>query len=372
MSDVTPPAPDGPPGSGPSDPTGPPEPRLRLEDLTVAFGDHVALDAVDLEVGDAEVVALLGPSGCGKTTLLRVVAGLQAPTGGRVRLDGADVAAVPPHQRGVGLMFQEYALFPHRDVGSNVGFGLAMRRAPKAEVRQRVAEVLDLVGLGGYERRAVGALSGGEQQRVALARALAPSPRVLMLDEPLGALDRTLRDRLVVDLQHLFEELAVTVVYVTHDQGEALALADRVVVMERGAIAQVGSPGEVWAHPETASVAGLLGLATVVDVEVVGGVATAPWGTLGAVAGLGDGPGQVVVRPDSIVVGPPGSAGVRATVIGRTFRGERTVVRLALGATEAVVDAAVAPGAAPPDGAEVAVVIDPASVTAIGSGGDRR
>jgi thiamine transport system ATP-binding protein len=213
----------------------------------------------------------------------------------------------------------------------------------------------------------VAELSGGEQQRVALARALAPSPRVLMLDEPLGALDRSLRDRLVVDLQHIFGELEVTVVYVTHDQGEALALADRVVVMDRGAVAQQGAPGEVWGRPATASVARLLGLASIVEVVGRDGVAEAPWGPLGPVAGLPDGVGQVVVRPDAVTLGSGADPGVAGVVVGRTFRGERTVVRVAVGGTGCTVDAAVEPGLAPADGAAVTVRIDPAGVTALGS-----
>lgn len=345
----------------------PTPPRLRLAGVTVCFDDHVALDAVDLDVAPGEVVALLGPSGCGKTTLLRVVAGLQRPDSGAVLLDGLDVAAVAPHRRGVGLMFQEYALFPHRDVGANVGFGLTMQRVPRAEARRRTEEVLELVGLHGYERRSVAELSGGEQQRVALARTLAPAPRVLMLDEPLGALDRSRRDRLVVDLQHIFAELEVTVVYVTHDQGEALALADRVVVMDHGAVAQVGSPGAVWSWPATASVARLLGLASIVDVIARDGVAQTPWGPLGPIARLVDGPNQVVVRPDAVtLVAADDTGAVAGLVVGRTFRGERTVVRIALGETEHTVDAVVEPGLAPPVGAAVGIRIDPAGVTVLG------
>ncbi|HEV7626945.1 MAG TPA: ABC transporter ATP-binding protein, partial [Streptomyces sp.] len=215
---------------------------LRLDGVTVSFGDRRALDAVDLEVTDHETVCVLGPSGSGKSTLLRVIAGLQSPDAGRVSLSGQDQTGVPPHRREVGLMFQDHQLFPQRDVGGNVAFGLRMRRADRHETRERVAELLELVGLPGAQRRAVAALSGGEQQRVALARALAPQPRLLMLDEPLGQLDRGLRERLVVELRALFHRLRTTVLAVTHDQGEAFVLADRVVVMNNGRIAQAGTP----------------------------------------------------------------------------------------------------------------------------------
>lgn len=219
---------------------------LRLEGVSVRLGDRAVVDAVDLAVAEHEIVCVLGPSGSGKSTLLRVVAGLQPVSGGRVLLGGADQAAVPVHRRGVGLMFQDHQLFPHRDVGGNVAFGLRMRGSSGASAAARVAELLELVGLPGAQGRAVASLSGGEQQRVALARALAPSPRLLMLDEPLGQLDRGLRERLVVELRALFSRLGTTVLAVTHDQGEAFALADRVVVMRDGRIAQAGTPLEVW------------------------------------------------------------------------------------------------------------------------------
>jgi thiamine transport system ATP-binding protein len=212
---------------------------------------------------------VLGPSGSGKTTLLRVVAGLQAPDRGRVLLDGRDLAGVPPHRRGIGLVFQDHALFPHRDVAGNVSFGLRMRGDAPEEIARRTARLLDLVGLTGFERRAVGTLSGGEQQRVALARALAPEPRLLLLDEPLGSLDRRLRDRLLDDLARLFEELALTAVYVTHDQTEAFRLGDRVAVMREGRVVQIATPDELWAQPLDEDVARFLGLANVTDGQVV-------------------------------------------------------------------------------------------------------
>jgi thiamine transport system ATP-binding protein len=237
--------------------------KLRVEDVLVRFDGKPALDGVSLEVPDGEIVTVLGPSGSGKSTLLRVIAGLQRPDSGHVFLAGDDVTSVPPHRRGIGLVFQDHALFHHRDVGGNVAFGLRMRGDSSPDVTARVRDLLELVGLGGFERRSIGTLSGGEQQRVALARALAPEPRVLLLDEPLGSLDRRLRDRLLEDLGRLFAEVRVTAVYVTHDHAEAFALGDRVAAMRAGKIVQTGTPDELWAHPADEDVARFLGLANI-------------------------------------------------------------------------------------------------------------
>src|SRR4051794_23795922 len=207
---------------------------LSLEGLTARYGARTALDSVDLAVPAGQIVSLLGPSGSGKTTLLRVVAGLERPADGRVTFEGRDLAAVPTHQRGFGLMFQDYALFPHKDVAANVGFGLKMQGRPRAEIESGTAWALELVGLAGFAKRNVSTLSGGEQQRVALARALAPRPRLLMLDEPLGALDRALRERLLDELGSILRRLRQTAIYVTHDQDEASALADRLLVLRAG------------------------------------------------------------------------------------------------------------------------------------------
>jgi thiamine transport system ATP-binding protein len=242
---------------------------LRVEDVSVRFGEKAALDGIELDVADDEVVSVLGPSGSGKSTLLRVIAGLQRPDSGRVLLDRKDLAPVPAHLRGIGLVFQDHALFHHRDVFGNVAFGLRMRGDSKTEVARQVRELLDLVGLPGFERRSVDTLSGGEQQRVALARALAREPEVLLLDEPLGSLDRRLRDRLLVDLESLFHELRVTALYVTHDQAEAFALGDRVAVMREGRVVQAGTPDEVWSRPADEDVARFLGLANVRDGTVI-------------------------------------------------------------------------------------------------------
>jgi thiamine transport system ATP-binding protein len=233
---------------------------LRVDDVSVRFGATAALDGVTLDVAEAEVVTVLGQSGAGKSTLLRVVAGLEVPDRGRVLLEGRDLARVPPHRRGIGLVFQDHALFPHRDVEGNVAFGLRMHGVPRERIGARARELLALVGLAGFEKRSVATLSGGEQQRVALARALAPEPRVLLLDEPLGSLDRRLRDRLLSDLARLFLELRVTALYVTHDQAEAFALGHRVAVMRAGRFVQVGTPDELWGHPADEDVARFLGL----------------------------------------------------------------------------------------------------------------
>ncbi|MFD3947409.1 ABC transporter ATP-binding protein [Streptomyces sp. NPDC058579] len=300
---------------------------LRFEDVTVRFGERAVLDSVDLAVADHEIVCVLGPSGSGKSTLLRAVAGLQALDGGRVRLDGADQAGVPVHRRGVGLMFQDHQLFPQRDVGSNVAFGLRMRGVSKAEQDERVRELLELVGLPGAARRAVAALSGGEQQRVALARALAPRPRLLMLDEPLGQLDRGLRERLVVELRALFRQLGTTVLAVTHDQGEAFALADRVVVMRDGRIAQSGTPLDVWRHPASAFVARFLGFDNIVPGTVSGAAAETAWGKIPVPDGSPQGAREVLVRPAGVRLVAPAD-GLTCAVESRTFRGTHVAVLL--------------------------------------------
>ncbi len=296
---------------------------LGVRDVVVRFEATTALAGVSLDVAPGEVVALLGPSGCGKSTLLRAVAGLQPLDAGAVLWDGEDLAGVPVHRRGFGLMFQDGQLFVHRDVGGNVAFGLEMAGAPRESRRARVAELLDLVGLAGYEARSVATLSGGERQRVALARALAPRPRLLLLDEPLSALDRALRERLTSDLAAILRRAGTTALHVTHDHDEAFAVADRVAVMAAGRILQVDTPGRLWSAPGSRAVAEFLGyeafLPTTGDDGAPALLAIAP----GALRVVGDGAGEfrgVVVgsRPRRggfevdvrlVVPGPPEGSG---------------------------------------------------------------
>ncbi|SNX64342.1 thiamine transport system ATP-binding protein [Streptomyces sp. TLI_55] len=336
---------------------------LALEDATVRFGGRAVLDGVDLAVAEHEIVCVLGPSGSGKSTLLRVVAGLQHLDGGRVLLDGRDQVGVAAHRRGVGLMFQDHQLFPQRDVGGNVAFGLRMHGVAKGEQGERVGELLDLVGLPGAAGRAVAGLSGGEQQRVALARALAPRPRLLMLDEPLGQLDRSLRERLVVELRELFGRLGTTVLAVTHDQGEAFALADRVVVMRDGRIAQSGTPLEVWQRPADEFVARFLGFENVVEGTVAGEAADTPWGKVPVPEGAPQGVRSLLVRPAGVRLV---DTGLRCSVVARTFKGTHVAVRLRPEGNAPLLEAACALRAAPEVGDTVGVEFDAAEIVVLG------
>ncbi len=301
---------------------------LEATNLTVRFGEETALDRVDLTVTDGEILAVLGPSGSGKTTLLRVIAGLQAADSGSLTWDGQPLDHVAAHERGFGLMFQDYALFPHRTVAGNVAFGLRMADMPADRIRERVAVVLDWVGLPGYQDRSVGNLSGGEQQRVALARALAPAPRMLMLDEPVGSLDRGMRERLVGELRRLFVERGITTLYVTHDQEEAFGLADRIVIMKDGFVAQQGIPEEVWHHPASEWVARFLGFDNITDATLADGFAETSFGRF-RINGEVSGPHRLVIRPDGFAVSASGT--VQGTVVSRSFRGGHYQLQVATG-----------------------------------------
>ncbi|ELZ89710.1 ABC transporter ATP-binding protein [Haloferax sulfurifontis] len=345
--------------------------RLELDAVSKRYGSATALDSVSLSVDDGEFFTLVGPSGCGKTTTLRCIAGFEAPTEGAVRFDGESMAGVAPESRGVGVVFQNYALFPHLSVGENVAYGLRFTDPPGGGSRDdRVAELLDLVDLAGFEDRDPDSLSGGQQQRVALARALAPGPDLLLLDEPMSALDARLRDRLRRQVKHIQSELGVTTVYVTHDQSEALAVSDRVAVLNRGRVEQVGDPRELYHRPRTRFVAEFLGENNVLDAVVESrpetggirvGVGDAVFtlaegrrvlGRAGAVSGeraendAKDGsrparpePGDELtfcVRPEQLRVGA-GTNQIRGTVVDTEFQGATTRVRLDWGETELVV-----------------------------------
>jgi spermidine/putrescine transport system ATP-binding protein len=318
--------------------------EVRLVGLEKRFEDVTAVAGIDLDVPGGEFFALLGPSGCGKTTTLRLVAGFEQPTAGRILLDGVDMARTPPHKRKVNTVFQSYALFPFLDVADNVAFGLRFQNVGKAEARRRVAEALALVQLQGLERRRPAQLSGGQQQRVALARALVLNPSVLLLDEPLGALDAKLRKALQVELKALQETVGITFIYVTHDQEEALTMSDRLAVMAGGRIEQVGAPAQLYEEPATTYVAGFLGVANLFPATAKGadggGRCRLRLGDFDLEAAGGDtaasGEVRVVIRPERVQLEPYGSSGpnrVPGMVERLVYQGPATqlVVRLANG-----------------------------------------
>ena len=335
---------------------------VRVRGLTVRYGHHTALEDLDLDAVDGEVVCVLGPSGCGKSTLLRAIAGLEAPAAGTIELAGRDLAGLGPHERGIGLMFQDHALFPHRTVAQNVAFGPRMQDLGRGEVQARVDEALALVELTAHRPRPVDELSGGERQRVALARAIAPRPRLLMLDEPLGSLDRSLRDRLLDELPRLFEQLGTTVLYVTHDHEEALSLADRVALLRAGRLEQMGPPEELWRHPGNAFVAGFVGLDPVLRADVADGKARTALGAL-RLDDTPDGPAEVVLLPGAIRLLPDGDASgddeltVGGEVQRRRWSGRHTILAVR---TDAGIVLEVEPGQdlAPRPGTRVRLAVD--------------
>jgi len=290
--------------------------EIQLEELTKAFGEHVAVAGISVDMPAGEFFTLLGPSGCGKTTTLRMIAGFEQPTSGRIMLDGSDVARVPPHKRNVNTVFQSYALFPHLDVAKNVAFGLKYKKIDKSERAKRVADALELVNLSEFAHRKADQLSGGQQQRVALARALVLQPRVLLLDEPLGALDAKLRKTLQVELKTLQAELGITFVFVTHDQEEALTMSDRIAVMNKGLVEQAATPRSIYEEPTTVFVAEFLGVSNLLEAEAVGregATCAVRIGDRVFRCGQGDldtlGEVKVMIRPERIVIEPHTEAG---------------------------------------------------------------
>jgi putative spermidine/putrescine transport system ATP-binding protein len=298
---------------------------VQVEGCAKTFVDGTrALEPVTLAITQGETVVLLGPSGCGKTTLLRIIAGLEKPdAGGHVVFNDVDVTGIPIEQRNVGMVFQSYALFPNMNVADNIGYGLKIRGVDRNERRARIAELMALTGIEGFEHRRIDQLSGGQRQRVALARAVAVRPSVLLLDEPLTALDAALRDRLRVELDRLLRTLGITTIYVTHDQAEAMALADRVVVMRKGGIAQIGSPRDIYFAPANRFVAEFIGAANIVEAKVTDGVLTLPGGYLRLANRTMADAVVAMIRPESIAVVAPESATLSGRVDRISFVGDR-------------------------------------------------
>jgi len=311
---------------------------LDVVNISKSFAQNQVLSDVNLEVRQGEILCLLGPSGCGKTTLLRIIAGLEQPDEGQILVDGLDVTDMPSHKRDFGLMFQDYVLFPHMTVGENIVFGLKMHDWPPERRAGRLAELLDLIGMAGYEDRPVYELSGGQQQRVALARSLAPNPRLLMLDEPLGALDRTLRDQLLMELRTILKRLGQTAIYVTHDQLEAFAVADRVVLMREGKIEQIGSPQELYLQPASPFAAHFLGMENILAARIISlhpPIVATPIGNLHlqeVPAGLQPGASvQLVIRPEGAELMELPQAGPNNftfTLVNSSFRGTHTLLQV--------------------------------------------
>jgi putative spermidine/putrescine transport system ATP-binding protein len=315
---------------------------VSLRDVRKVFpaagGPVTAVDGVDLDVTDGEFFAMLGPSGSGKTTVLRMIAGFEQPTSGRILLGGEDVSLLAPFQRDVNTVFQDYALFPHMSVADNVGYGLRVTRVPRAERRARVDQALGTVRLAGFGDRRPSQLSGGQRQRVALARALVNRPKVLLLDEPLGALDLRLREEMQVELKAIQREVGITFLFVTHDQGEALTMSDRIAVFDRGRVVQVGTPAEIYERPATAFVAGFVGTSTLLTGTVARDL-------LGA-------DGTYVVRPEKVRVGTPGpgDATAEGTLVELVYAGAETRLHVQLDAGVRMIAAHPNAGGPEPDG----------------------
>ncbi|MGB3435814.1 ABC transporter ATP-binding protein [Achromobacter sp.] len=319
-------------------------PILQIQDVTKTFGASMALKGVSLDVREGEFLTLLGPSGCGKTTLIRIIAGFETPTSGEVKIDGQSILSSPPYRRPLGMVFQNLALFPHLTVAENIGYGLRMRREPPAAIRGKVEQSLTMVGLEGYGARYIGQISGGQKQRVALARAIVMEPRVLLLDEPLGALDMKIRRQMQTELKLIQEKLGTTFIFVTHDQEEALTMSDRVAVFRNGLIDQVSDPATIYEKPQTRFVAEFVGDTNFFEGVVQAGAARLDCSELGCEFDLPDSrfaAGSAVgisLRPQHLKLAPTGSARLQARVERRVYAGQNTRLWLQAGARTLIAD----------------------------------
>jgi len=297
---------------------------IRLVNCTMAFDDEIVLDSINLYINDKEFLTLLGPSGCGKTTTLRIIGGFQKPTSGDVLFDGVRINDVPPHKRKVNTVFQKYALFTHLNVFENVAFGLRIAKVSESDIEKRVTETLELVNLAGYEKRSVGSLSGGQQQRVAIARAIINRPQVLLLDEPLGALDLKLRKDMQIELKKIQQQVGITFIYVTHDQEEALSMSDHIVVMDKGKILQIGTPEDIYNEPKNAFVADFIGESNIIDGVMLEDRLVKIYGRTFNCLDEGFAPNEpvdVVIRPEDIDIVPKEQGQLIGKVTEVTFKG---------------------------------------------------
>ena len=297
---------------------------IRLSDLRMVFDDEVVLNSINLYINDKEFLTLLGPSGCGKTTTLRIIGGFQSPTSGDVFFDGVRINDVPPHKRKVNTVFQKYALFTRMNLFENIAFGLRIAKVPEKEIEQRVNEALELVNLPGYGKRSVDSLSGGQQQRIAIARAIVNRPQVLLLDEPLGALDLKLRKDMQIELKKIQQQVGITFIYVTHDQEEALTMSDTIVVMDKGNIQQIGSPTDIYNEPKNAFVADFIGESNIIDGIMHADGVVGMYGKKFSCVDSGfqkDEPVDVVIRPEDIDIVPEEEGQLTGTVTEVTFKG---------------------------------------------------
>ena len=312
---------------------------IRLRNLCMAFDDELVLDNINLYINDSEFLTLLGPSGCGKTTTLRIIGGFTTPTSGDVTFDGVRINDVPPHKRQINTVFQKYALFPHLDVFENIAFGLRIAKVPEEEIRQRVTEMLEVVSLKGFDRRRIDQLSGGQQQRVAIARALVNRPKVLLLDEPLGALDLRLRKDMQNELKRIQQQMGITFIYVTHDQEEALTMSDTVVVMDKGRIQQIGTPEDIYNEPKNAFVADFIGESNIFSGTMVGDKKVRFINKVFDC--VDDFPKNekvdVVVRPEDVFLVDEGKGQVDGVISSSIFKGVHYEMVVMVGKTEIVV-----------------------------------